>query len=88
MNGFQGATAIRSFLEDWIGAYDEYEYKQEEGQDLGNGVLFAVASLGGRVAGSAGRAQTSLGMAHDSAAAGPNPRIALAPAATGPGSSQ
>ena|ERR1700704_5141161 len=57
VGSFEGAAAIRGFLEDWIGAYEEYEYKQEEGQDLGNGVLFAVASLGGRLAGSAGRVQ-------------------------------
>ena len=54
---FEGAAAISSFLEDWLGAYEEYEYKQEEGQDLGNGVLFVVASLGGRPPGSAGRVQ-------------------------------
>jgi len=54
---FEGAAAVRSFLEDWTGAYEEYEYKHQEGRDLGNGVLFAVASLGGRLAGSAGRVQ-------------------------------
>ena len=57
VGSFEGAAAIRSFLEDWIGAYEEYAYNHEEGQDLGNGVLFAVASLGGRPAGSAGRVQ-------------------------------
>jgi ketosteroid isomerase-like protein len=61
LGSFEGAAAIRSFLEDWIGAYEEYEYKQEEGQDLGNGVLFAVASLGGRLAGSAGEVQERWG---------------------------
>ena len=54
---FEGAAAIRSFLEDWLSAYEENEYKQEEAQDLGNGVLFVVATLGGRPAGSAGRVQ-------------------------------
>jgi len=54
---FGGAAAIRSFLEDWLGAYEEYEYKQEEALDLGNGVLFVVASLGGRPTGSAGGVQ-------------------------------
>ena len=55
--GEESTTPDRSFLEDWIGAYEEHESKQEEGQDLGKGVLFAVASLGGRLAGSAGRVQ-------------------------------
>jgi hypothetical protein len=54
---FEGATAIRSFLEEWLDAYEENEYKQEEGQDLGNGVSFVVATLGGRLVGSAGRVQ-------------------------------
>jgi len=57
LGSFEGAEAIRSFLEDWIGAYEEYEYKQEEGRDLGNGVVFVVANLGGRLAGSAGEVQ-------------------------------
>ena len=54
---FEGTASIRSFLEDWLDSYEEYEYKHEEGQDLGNGVLFVVASLGGRPAGSAGGVQ-------------------------------
>jgi ketosteroid isomerase-like protein len=58
---FEGAAAIRSFLEDWIGTYEEYEYNQEEGQDLGNGVSFAVASVGGGLAGSAARVQEQWG---------------------------
>jgi ketosteroid isomerase-like protein len=58
---FVGVAAIRSFLEDWIGAFEEYEYNQEESQDLGNGVLFVVATLGGRPAGSGGRVQERRG---------------------------
>jgi ketosteroid isomerase-like protein len=57
IGSFEGAASIRRFVEDWIGAYEEYEYNQEEGQDLGNGVSFAVASVGGRLAGSAARVQ-------------------------------
>ena len=59
--GQESTTPDRSFLEDWIGAYEEHESKQEEGQDLGKGVLFAVASLGGRLAGSAGGVQERWG---------------------------
>jgi ketosteroid isomerase-like protein len=61
VGSFEGSAATRTFLEDWIGAYEEYEYKQEEGQDLGNGVVFAVASLGGRLAGSGGMVQERWG---------------------------
>ena len=57
----EGATAIRSFLEEWLGAYEEYEHKQEEAQDLGSGVVFAVALLDARPAGSAGRVQEQWG---------------------------
>ena len=57
LGSYEGQAAIRGFLEDWLGAYEEYEYKHEESHDLSNGVLFVVASLGGRRAGSAGRVQ-------------------------------
>jgi ketosteroid isomerase-like protein len=51
---FQGRPAIRSFLEDWFGAYEELEFGLEEVRDLGNGVVFAVVVQNGRPAGSAG----------------------------------
>ena len=49
---FEGVTAIRSFLEEWIASFEDYEYNQEESQDLGNGVSFVVATFGGRPTGS------------------------------------
>lgn len=52
---FRGVAAIRGFLEDWIGDYEEYEYQQEEGADLGSGVVFVVGCVDGRPAGSTGR---------------------------------
>jgi hypothetical protein len=51
---FEGRAAIRSFLEDWFGAYEELEIGLEEGRDLGNGVVFAVVVQNGRLVGSAG----------------------------------
>jgi len=51
---FEGVTAIRSFLEEWIAPFEDYEYNQEASQDLGNGVLFVVATYGGRPASSSG----------------------------------
>ena len=51
---FEGVTAIRSFLEEWIASFEDYEYNQEESQDLGNGVSFVVATFGGRPASSSG----------------------------------
>src|SRR5271169_4433769 len=54
---FEGAAAIRSFLEDWVAAYTEHERRLEEIDDLGNGVTFAVALLHARLAGSDATAQ-------------------------------
>jgi uncharacterized protein (TIGR02246 family) len=51
---FQGRAAIRSFLEDWFGAYEELEVGLEEVRDLGTGVVFAVVVQSGRPAGGAG----------------------------------
>ena len=55
------APAIRRFLEDWFGSYEEYEYEQKEGVDLGNGVVFAVSRLGARPLGSQGKVQERWG---------------------------
>ena len=51
---FEGRPAIRRFLEDWFGTYEELELGLEEVRDLGNGVVFAVVVQNGRPAGSAG----------------------------------
>ena len=51
---FEGRAAIRSFLEDWFGTYEELEIGLEEVRDLGGGVVFAVVVQNGRPAGSAG----------------------------------
>ena len=53
---FEGVAAIGGFLEDWLGAYDEYEIEPEEILDLGNGVAFVVIRLTARPVGSAGSA--------------------------------
>jgi ketosteroid isomerase-like protein len=51
---FEGRPAIRNFLEDWFGAYEELVIGLEEVSDLGNGVVFAVVIQDGRPVGSAG----------------------------------
>ena len=51
---FEGRPAIRNFLEDWFGTYEELEFKLEDVRDLGNGVVFAVVIQDGRPVGSAG----------------------------------
>jgi ketosteroid isomerase-like protein len=52
-----GPTAIRSFLEDWFAAFDQFEIKLEEILDLGNGVVFALARTDALPLGGAGRAR-------------------------------
>jgi ketosteroid isomerase-like protein len=53
----KGAPAIRSFLEDWLGSYENYEDNHEEGLDLGHGVLFVVSRPDAGPRGSRGRVQ-------------------------------
>lgn len=40
---YEGTRAIRRFLDDWFGSFDEYEREALELLDLGNGVIFAAA---------------------------------------------
>jgi ketosteroid isomerase-like protein len=49
---FEGVTAIRRFVEDWQGSYEEYDAEVEDIVDFGNGVTFAVSVQKGRLAGS------------------------------------
>jgi ketosteroid isomerase-like protein len=54
---FEGAAAIRGFLEDWFAAYDDYTTEPDEILDLGNGVVSAVTRQSARLSGSADGAQ-------------------------------
>src|SRR5271156_5784379 len=49
----EGATAIRGFLEEWIGAYDEYVVNIDELRELAPGVVFAASRSEARLPGSA-----------------------------------
>ena len=55
VNRVEGRAAIRGFLDEWFGAYEELDYELEEVSDLGGGVVFAVAIQDGRLVGSDGR---------------------------------
>ena len=54
---YEGHAAIRAFFEEWVGAYDDFQFEFEEVHDLGNGVAFAVAVQNARLAGSTGLVQ-------------------------------
>jgi ketosteroid isomerase-like protein len=58
---YKGAAAVRAFMEDWLGAYDEFELEVEELDDLGNGVLFQVAVQRGMPRGSMARLEVRYG---------------------------
>jgi hypothetical protein len=49
---FEGAEAIRRYLEEWMDAYAEQRYSGWEGSDLGNGVVLVVTTLDARLLGS------------------------------------
>jgi ketosteroid isomerase-like protein len=51
---FEGVSAIRGFLEDWIGSYEEFRWELEEVMDVGDGVVFGVVHQNARPTGSAG----------------------------------
>ena len=57
MGEFKGLAAIRGFLEDWLGLYEEMRWEAEEIRDLGNGVTFAVIAQKARPRGSTGEVQ-------------------------------
>jgi ketosteroid isomerase-like protein len=49
---FQGRTAIRRFLADWMSSYEGYQEDVEEIVDFGKGIAFAAVRESGRPAGS------------------------------------
>src|SRR5271168_195589 len=59
---FEGVAAIRSFVEDWVGAYEEWESEWEEVQHLGNGVVFGVNRQDARLTGSKGKVRERYGL--------------------------
>ena len=54
---FEGIVAIRGFLKDWFGSYDELTTEPEEIRELGGAVTFVVIGQSGRLAGSPGLVQ-------------------------------
>jgi ketosteroid isomerase-like protein len=50
----EGRAAIRGFLDEWFGAYEELDFELEEITQLGGGVVFAVVIQDGRLVGTDG----------------------------------
>ncbi len=57
----EGRAAIRVFLGDWIGTFDDFALEIEEGVDLGSGITLAVVLQSGRLTGSDARVQWRFG---------------------------
>jgi ketosteroid isomerase-like protein len=57
MPTFEGVSAIRSFFEDWWGAFEDLRLEREQFLDLGTGVVFGVIRSNARLAGSASHVQ-------------------------------
>jgi ketosteroid isomerase-like protein len=51
---YEGPVAIRDFLEEWWGLFEELRFELEEVLDLGNGVTFSVVREDARPVGSTG----------------------------------
>ena len=62
---FVGPAAVRGFLEEWWGAFEELRYELEEVRDLGKGVVFAVVRQDGRPAGSTGYVRAREAYVHE-----------------------
>jgi ketosteroid isomerase-like protein len=54
---FEGRGAIRSFFEDWISAFEDFDIETEEVLELGSEVTFSVAVQRGRPVGSDARVE-------------------------------
>jgi ketosteroid isomerase-like protein len=54
---FEGAEAIRGFIEDWFRSWEDYRYDLVEILDLGHGVVVFVLREGGRLIGGDGRVE-------------------------------
>ncbi len=48
---FEGRDAIRGYVEDFNGSYDERTFASDEVHDLGNGVVWFPATITGRLRG-------------------------------------
>ncbi len=51
---FEGHAALRGLWGDFAGVYSDWEIDLDEGRDLGNGVVLAVFTMRGRLAGGGG----------------------------------
>jgi ketosteroid isomerase-like protein len=61
MGVFEGRDGVRGLIEDWWGAFEDWEQVIEELRDLGNGVALALYLQRGRPGGSSGFVELRFG---------------------------
>jgi ketosteroid isomerase-like protein len=54
---FDGARAVRDFLEDWLSSYERFDTEAEEVLDMGSGITFVVVRHSGWPLGATGRVE-------------------------------
>ena len=54
---YEGGAAVRGLYEDWVGAYEDFEFDVKETRGLGRDVAFVVFAWRGRLPGSSGWVQ-------------------------------
>jgi ketosteroid isomerase-like protein len=64
LQAFEGRDAIRGFLEDWVGAYQDADIEVEDVVDLGGGIAFVTATLNGLLAGSTAHMRVRFGASY------------------------
>jgi ketosteroid isomerase-like protein len=57
IGSFEGAEAIRGFVEDWRRSWENYRYEEEELLDLGHGIVLSVVRETGRLVGGEGHVE-------------------------------
>ena len=62
VQSFESRPALRGFVQDWLDAYDEFEFAAEEIRDFGSGVTFSVFIQRGRPQGTTGWVQDRHGV--------------------------
>ena len=67
---FEGRVAIRAFLEDWVGVYEDYEMEAGAIRNLGQGIVFSVNHQSARLAGSEGRVRETYAVTFEFGSAG------------------
>ncbi len=65
LQAFDGRGAIRGFIEDWLGAYQDVAIEAEDVADLGGGIGLVTGSLEGQLAHSTAHMRVRFGAVYE-----------------------